>query len=261
MTVVKARLNNQWVDVSGGSQWDTAWGIVAMGSFLGGSGYSLPVGTNRFTNLLPFTSIVGRRYRMVLQIRLILGPTNGSGVNFLPRGAGPQGSSVDAWVSVPSGYGSTHLEAIFDGNAQPSSYYWDATVTAATSAYLDTMSYFYIEDMGPTTSIAVQSLSTPWTSVTFQGGWYQYPDSQFAPVGYRKIGDIVFLRGLTAGGTPTLPVFTLPAGFRPPYTLHVVFASNAAPVYGHMKSNGEVTPSGGNTGWVDLSSIQFSTTP
>jgi hypothetical protein len=115
--------------------------------------------------------------------------------------------------------------------------------------------------MGPITTLSTQSLTTPWTGVTFQGGWYQYPDPQFAPVQYRKIGDIVFLRGLTAGGTPTLPIFTLPAGFRSPYTLHVAFASNAAAVYGHVKNNGEVTPSGGATAWVDLSSVQFSTTP
>jgi hypothetical protein len=156
-----------------------------------------------------------------------------------------------------------HTEVLFTGNDTSGAFYWNANNagSGAVAVYFDSMSCVYIEDLGPTTALAVQSLSTPWTGVTFQGGWYQYPDSQFAPVGYRKIGDIVFLRGLTAGGTPTLPVFTLPAGFRPPYTLHTVFASNAAATYGHLKSNGEVTPSGGNTGWVDLSSIQFSTTP
>lgn len=260
MTVVKARLNNQWVEVSGGSQWDTAWGIVAKGTFVGGSNYSLPVGTFAITNQLPFTSMAGRRYRMVLQVRLV-SQTSGSGVNFLPRGSGPQGGSVDAWVNVASGYGSTHLEAIFDGTAQPSFYYWDATVTTATTVFLDTMSYFYIEDVGPIINAPVQALTTPWIGVTFSGGWVQYPDAQFAPVSYRKIGDIVFLRGLTSGGSPSLPIFTLPAGFRSPYVLHVSLVSNATATYGHVYSNGDVRASGGTAAWVDLCTIQFSTIP
>lgn len=55
-----------------------------------------------------------------------------------------------------------------------------------------------------------------WIAVTtFTVGWENYGGT-YAPAAYRKIGDRVFLRGLVRSG-PTGSIFTLPAGFRPPY--------------------------------------------
>lgn len=55
-----------------------------------------------------------------------------------------------------------------------------------------------------------------WTPVTFQGTWAnQTGGSQ--PVQYRKLGDMVQLRGQMAAGSMSSPAFTLPVGFRPPF--------------------------------------------
>jgi hypothetical protein len=54
-----------------------------------------------------------------------------------------------------------------------------------------------------------------WTVPGFTAGWGQY--GGFSLVGYRKIGDLVYLRGLlnaTAGVTAN--AWTFPVGFRPP---------------------------------------------
>lgn len=55
---------------------------------------------------------------------------------------------------------------------------------------------------------------TPWTSVTFQNGWVNAGGSS-SNVQYRKIGDVVYLRGRMNPGSFGLPAFTLPSGFRP----------------------------------------------
>lgn len=55
---------------------------------------------------------------------------------------------------------------------------------------------------------------TPWTGVTFQNGWVQSSGDQACQ--YRKVGDVVQLRGRMTSGTMNVAAFTLPAGFRPP---------------------------------------------
>ncbi len=58
----------------------------------------------------------------------------------------------------------------------------------------------------------------PWAAVTFTNG-YANTGSGFAPVMYRKAGDIVYLRGemnSPNSGNLSVPAFALPAGFRPP---------------------------------------------
>lgn len=56
---------------------------------------------------------------------------------------------------------------------------------------------------------------TAWTGVTFQNGWANFDGAR--TVRYRKIGDLVYLQGVAAGGTLGygVPMFVLPAGFRP----------------------------------------------
>ncbi len=54
-----------------------------------------------------------------------------------------------------------------------------------------------------------------WITPTLLNGWVNAGGGQ-NPVGYRKIGDQVFLRGFFGGGTLNTAIFVLPAGFRPP---------------------------------------------
>lgn len=60
---------------------------------------------------------------------------------------------------------------------------------------------------------------TVWWNVVFANGWSNY---SFYVTQYRKVGDMVQIRGGAQGGVLTSPMFTLPAGFRPPGVLQYV---------------------------------------
>jgi hypothetical protein len=103
---------------------------------------------------------------------------------------------------------------------------------------------------------------TAWTAVTFQNSWANY-GSGWQTAQYRKIGDIVYLRGLIAGGASATTAFTLPVGFRPPSSL--LFAVDKETLtHGRLDvlSSGNVAPSwlAGSSAYFGLDGIQFSVT-
>lgn len=65
---------------------------------------------------------------------------------------------------------------------------------------------------------------TAWTAVTFQNGWSNF-GAGLQVAQYRKIGDVVEVRGVIGGGTSATVAFTLPVGFRPPATIAVPAAA------------------------------------
>lgn len=80
---------------------------------------------------------------------------------------------------------------------------------------------------------------TAWTNVTFLNGWLNY-GSPYQVVQYRRVGDIVSLRGIAKGGAAFVPIFTLPVGFRPPGQIQ--FAVDAGNAHGNVeiRTNGDV---------------------
>lgn len=56
----------------------------------------------------------------------------------------------------------------------------------------------------------------PWTAVSFVNGWVNYSPGGWEEAQYRKVGDVVQLRGMVKDGTFNSIMFTLPVGFRPP---------------------------------------------
>lgn len=108
----------------------------------------------------------------------------------------------------------------------------------------------------------------PWLLPTFNGLWTNYA-SGFEGLSVRMLGDIVFVRGLVrrSSGSPAAneSVFTLPVGWRPPYSL--VFMCNESVGWSRF----DVVPNGnvnwvlgnaaGAAGYSSLSSIFFSITP
>jgi hypothetical protein len=125
----------------------------------------------------------------------------------------------------------------------------------------------------------------PWIPVTgFQNGWANYGGA-FQPAQYRKIGDMVHLRGLIRNETgvngPIPPAaFYLPPGFRPP-AIHLLVGLSSGTTTGaastgtahthplvtygtrvEIKPTGEVIPwvTGAN-GYCALESVSFSITP
>lgn len=67
-------------------------------------------------------------------------------------------------------------------------------------------------------------LRTPWTAPAFTNGWVNF-SAAYQGARYRKVGDVVEIEGLIMNGTLGQPMFTLPAGFRPP--LNMQFPTNA----------------------------------
>lgn len=71
-----------------------------------------------------------------------------------------------------------------------------------------------VEDFGqPVYDFIIASQVTPWTTLPFQSGWSDF-GSGYNGCAYRKVGDIVYLRGMvrSPGGAGTIAY--LPAGFR-----------------------------------------------
>lgn len=67
------------------------------------------------------------------------------------------------------------------------------------------------------------AVSTPWTALTLTNSWTN--TSGFQTGQYRRVGDMVHLRGYLTAGTNGASAFTLPAGFRPPASFDVPVAS------------------------------------
>lgn len=100
-------------------------------------------------------------------------------------------------------------------------------------------------------------IDTGWLTPTMENGWVDY-DSTWAPVRYRKIGNIVFLRGLIKNGTLAQNMFVLPAGYRP--LINLLFACESADVLCRMNVNSTgavVNGAGGTTTWISLNNIVF----
>lgn len=109
--------------------------------------------------------------------------------------------------------------------------------------------------------------STPWTAFPFAAGYDNYEDNHgggYQTVQYRKIGDIVYLRGLIhqtdhAVFPLTVLVGTLPVGFRPPATVN--FSTIESPGGILVGASGVVLSNGNPTEYQYLDGISFSTSP
>jgi hypothetical protein len=250
MTVVKARVAGGWVPLSAGTGqvWNTAWGVVAVGTFFAAGSPSLPVGVTKLTNDIMFQSIVGRRYRFVLQVRIV-GTTTGNGVNFLPLGPGVGGSSWDTWVSVTGStlWAPLHTEVLFNGNGTNGAFYWNANNAGTTgvAVYLDSMSTVYIEDVGPVAGFNPVTPAVAWTPIPLQGNWAPYdPAGSWQVPSYRKIGDIVYCRGLAKNASNDATVGVLPVGYRPTGNVMVAAWLSWNGSAGRATIRLEISPSG-----------------
>jgi len=102
---------------------------------------------------------------------------------------------------------------------------------------------------------------TAWTAVTFQNGW----SNLVGLCQYRKVGDMVQVRGIIKGGTSGSVAFTMPVGFRPPQTVRFPISSALGDASGLPSAtvsgiDGTVTLSNtSNTGNTAVDGVQFST--
>ena len=79
--------------------------------------------------------------------------------------------------------------------------------------------------------------SESWLNVTLINSWVTIAGQQVPQ--YRKLGDLVFLRGVCRSGSDA--AFSLPVGFRPPVSLTFAVGSSGTPGTMQVGSNGDVT--------------------
>jgi len=110
--------------------------------------------------------------------------------------------------------------------------------------------------------------TSDWTGVTFASGWSNLSGAQ--TVEYRKIGDIVYLRGTTerTSGSGTT-IFTLPSGYRPPAQLRLANRSRWSNAIGELPSRMTISSAGvvsmtgaivNSENWLSLDGYNFSVT-
>ncbi len=111
--------------------------------------------------------------------------------------------------------------------------------------------------------------TSDWTSVTYNSGWSDLGSGNQA-VEYRKIGDIVYVRGAAqrTSGTGNTP-FTLPAGYRPVATDLFTGRARSSNALGEVHGRYGIASSGvftvsntivNNENWFSLSQVFFSIT-
>jgi len=96
------------------------------------------------------------------------------------------------------------------------------------------------------TNLETATAKGAWTTPTLLNGWLQY-GSGWQTLQYRKIGDIVYIRGLIKSGTVPSTIFTLPTGFRPLAINQFVCMGNVSAVaYFNVYTDGVVSAVQGN---------------
>ena len=111
--------------------------------------------------------------------------------------------------------------------------------------------------------VAVHDGSSAWTAPALTNGWLDCL-AGVVPTAYRKVGDVVQLRGAVKSGTVAQPAFTLPVGFRPA-GIHIFYAvAQPGGARIDVGADGTVTVrsyiSSGTNALVSLSGIRYSTT-
>jgi hypothetical protein len=238
-----------------------ALGVVAVGSHVADRTLTANTWT-QVTNTLSVTFQTGRRYRVSFLLRAMTVSaatanvaTNvglRDGTTFIPDTSGLWQTAMNVvGLYVPVVY-SWLLDG--DGTTKSLNVAMNPQGSQAMNIYgSGGQNYFYIEDVGPNSSPALPIPDTPpgWTPVTFQNGWVNFDTVR--TVQYRKIGDVVTLRGVCKSGTVGYgtPIFTLPVGFRPPTSRNEDWICQA--------SNGPCAISVFDTGVVSVLAVGSST--
>lgn len=109
-------------------------------------------------------------------------------------------------------------------------------------------------------------IPTSWVGIAggvgYASGWAD-TGSPFPVGGYRRVGDVVELRGgVISSNSPTSTIFTLPSGYRPPGTVGFPTAGSAAYAQVNVLSTGVVELVAGSAASdMHLDGIRFSVAP
>ena len=133
----------------------------------------------------------------------------------------------------------------------------DASAAATTDLTVDASGNFDIAVSGGYTQFGGR-VGTAWAGLSFGSGWASFGIG-FNNGEYKKVGDIVFLRGLVArtSGVGTT-IATLPSGYRP--SAQCVFITNATDAFGRVdvQTDGVILLNNGTPTYVQLDGLSFS---
>lgn len=104
------------------------------------------------------------------------------------------------------------------------------------------------------------TLGEAWISASYNTGWGSYGGG-YHGAEYKKVGDIVFLRGMVvrSSGSATT-IFTLPSGYRPTNSMVFSQIANDAVARVAVDASGNVVLQvGAVSPWVNLTGVAFST--
>jgi hypothetical protein len=90
-----------------------------------------------------------------------------------------------------------------------------------------------------------------WTTPSLLNSWTNYAGG-YNNAGYRKVGTVVFIRGLVTGGALGTVVFTLPTGHRPSGRIILATQSNSALGRLDIAADGSVYAQAGTAGWFSI---------
>ena len=102
------------------------------------------------------------------------------------------------------------------------------------------------------------NLGTTWDGLSFGSGWANYGGS-YQTGQVKKVGDLVFLRGLVYRFTGTsVSIATLPVGYRPPAQCLIGVLTNTGIGRIDIQADGQIVWSSGGTDWIQLDTVFFS---
>lgn len=103
-----------------------------------------------------------------------------------------------------------------------------------------------------TATIGNSDLDTGWITPTLLNGWVNYGGG-YAGAAYRRIGNVVYVRGLVKSGTMGANVFELPTAWAPLERL--IFPSVSNNAIGRVdvvQTTGGVNAQSGSNAWISL---------
>ena len=214
MGVLKVKVGGVWVPVSQGVSSFSA-GFVGDDKTSGSVALSLTL-TDAGARVT-FTADPTRRYKTTALLGPITKDATAAIVSaFITSTVGGGTLLIGRSTYIPaSQQGFVHVELVETGLSGTITRNLQA-ISNAGGGTIGAGSYVLVEDI--TTIAPGGVLTTPWTDVTFQNGWTNFGGG-YQTCQYRKVGDIVYLRGLMTHATGNSVAFTLPAGFRPPAAL------------------------------------------
>lgn len=276
MTTLKARVNGQWVTVSSGGgggssasevevsatdpigtnpaaelwfdsdatayedpvqRWNSAWGWVASG-VPATNPTNVPQATSNIVLASGITIklLVGRRYKITFIMRAM---TTGAFNVQMYDVTNAVGWGSDRWVSAHTNYGNLSTTWLTSGDDVTRAI--EVRASSATQAVSAYPTEWYIEDVGPASLASPPVSPIPaWINMTLASGWSNL-GAPWQGAQYRKVGDVVSLRGLITTTGSAITVWNPPAGYAPP-TQCILSAPYAPPTGPHAAARVDVYP-------------------